>query len=196
MIDYKPYILNEEQVKAIKNGDQNAINKFYMDNIELFSRMAKKFLGKVKYFTTSYLDCLHQLFLDIPQLNYETKNKLFLSIRKSFRMVNYGGIKYTCTDKVVWNKNICPLYIKGDKEEICLVDLYKQSGSILDEIENEEELEEQTKKIINIIYKMDIPKLNKKTEIKKIMLVILFGYTQNYVECHYKELCKIHKDIY
>lgn len=91
MIDYKPYILTEKQVKEIKNGDQNAINKFYFDNIDILTRMAKKFIRKNNYYKLDYLDLLHQLYLDIPILNYTDKKNLFFSIRVCFMLCENGG---------------------------------------------------------------------------------------------------------
>ena len=193
MIDYKPYILNEEQVKAIQNGDQNAINKFYFDNIDILTRMAKKFIRKNNYYKLDYLDLLHQLYLDIPILNYTDKKNLFFSIRVCFMLCENGGYKVRNRSGVLYNKYICPLYTKNkDNEELLLTDyLFIHEKSVEEEVELKEEIEEQEKKVLNIINNMNIPNKNREKEIFILKLIILFGYSQRAIKKYYNELWKL-----
>ncbi|MDD7458078.1 MAG: hypothetical protein PUK83_06605 [Clostridia bacterium] len=193
MIDYKPYILTEKQVKEIKNGDQNAINKFYIDNIDIFTRMAKKFIRKNNYYKLDYLDLLHQLYLDIPILNYTDKKNLFFSIRVCFMLCENGGYKVRNRSGVLYNKYICPLYAKNnDNEELLLTDyLFIHEKSVEEEVELKEEIEEQETKVLNIINNMNIPNKNREKEIFILKLIILFGYSQRAIKKYYNELWKL-----
>lgn len=193
MIDYKPYILTEKQVKEIKNGDQNAINKFYFDNIDILTRMAKKFIRKNNYYKLDYLDLLHQLYLDIPILNYTDKKNLFFSIRVCFMLCENGGYKVRNRSGVLYNKYICPLYAKNnDNEELLLTDyLFIHEKSVDEELELKEEIEEQETKVLNIINNMNIPNKNREKEIFILKLIILFGYSQRAIKKYYNELWKL-----
>lgn len=193
MIDYKPYILTEKQVKEIKNGDQNAINKFYFDNIDILTRMAKKFIRKNNYYKLDYLDLLHQLYLDIPILNYTDKKNLFFSIRVCFMLCENGGYKVRNRSGVLYNKYICPLYAKNnDNEELLLTDyLFIHEKSVEEEVELKEEIEEQETKVLNIINNMNIPNKNREKEIFILKLIILFGYSQRAIKKYYNELWKL-----
>ncbi len=193
MIDYKPYILTEKQVKEIKNGDQNAINKFYFDNIDILTRMAKKFIRKNNYYKLDYLDLLHQLYLDIPILNYTDKKNLFFSIRVCFMLCENGGYKVRNRSGVLYNKYISPLYAKNkDNEEFLLTDyLFIHEKSVDEELELKEEIEEQEKKVLNIINNMNIPNKNREKEIFILKLIILFGYSQRAIKKYYNELWKL-----
>ena len=193
MIDYKPYILTEKQVKEIKNGDQNAINKFYFDNIDILTRMAKKFIRKNNYYKLDYLDLLHQLYLDIPILNYTDKKNLFFSIRVCFMLCENGGYKVRNRSGILYNKYISPLYAKNkDNEELLLTDyLFIHEKSVEEEVELKEEIEEQEKKVLNIINNMNIPNKNREKEIFILKLIILFGYSQRAIKKYYNELWKL-----
>lgn len=193
MIDYKPYILTEKQVREIKNGDQNAINKFYIDNIDILTRMAKKFIRKNNYYKLDYLDLLHQLYLDIPILNYTDKKNLFFSIMVCFMLCENGGYKVRNRSGVLYNKYICPLYTKNkDNEELLLTDyLFIHEKSVEEEVELKEEIEEQEKKVLNIINNMNIPNKNREKEIFILKLIILFGYSQRAIKKYYNELWKL-----
>lgn len=197
MIDYKPYILTEKQVKEIKNGDQNAINKFYIDNIDILTRMAKKFIRKNNYYKLDYLDLLHQLYLDIPILNYTDKKNLFFSIRVCFMLCENGGYKVRNRSGVLYNKYICPLYAKNnDNEELLLTDyLFIHEKSVEEEVELKEEIEEQEKKVLNIINNMNIPNKNREKEIFTLKLIILFGYSLRAIKKYYNELWKLYGKI-
>lgn len=197
MIDYKPYILTEKQVKEIKNGDQNAINKFYFDNIDILTRMAKKFIRKNNYYKLDYLDLLHQLYLDIPILNYTDKKNLFFSIRVCFMLCENGGYKVRNRSGVLYNKYICPLYAKNkDNEELLLTDyLFIHEKSVEEEVELKEEIEEQEKKVLNIINNMNIPNKNREKEIFTLKLIILFGYSLRAIKKYYNELWKLYGKI-
>lgn len=197
MIDYKPYILTEKQVKEIKNGDQNAINKFYIDNIDILTRMAKKFIRKNNYYKLDYLDLLHQLYLDIPILNYTDKKNLFFSIRVCFMLCENGGYKVRNRSGVLYNKYICPLYTKNkDNEELLLTDyLFIHEKSVEEEVELKEEIEEQEKKVLNIINNMNIPNKNREKEIFTLKLIILFGYSLRAIKKYYNELWKLYGKI-
>ncbi|MDY5439385.1 MAG: hypothetical protein SPG06_01245 [Eubacteriales bacterium] len=193
MIDYKPYILTEKQVREIKNGDQNAINKFYIDNIDILTRMAKKFIRKNNYYKLDYLDLLHQLYLDIPILNYTDKKNLFFSIRVCFMLCENGGYKVRNRSGILYNKYISPLYAKNkDNEEFLLTDyLFIHEKSVDEELELKEEIEEQEKKVLNIINNMNIPNKNREKEIFILKLIILFGYSQRAIKKYYNELWKL-----
>lgn len=197
MIDYKPYILTEKQVREIKNGDQNAINKFYIDNIDILTRMAKKFIRKNNYYKLDYLDLLHQLYLDIPILNYTDKKNLFFSIRVCFMLCENGGYKVRNRSGILYNKYISPLYAKNkDNEEFLLTDyLFIHEKSVDEELELKEEIEEQEKKVLNIINNMNIPNKNREKEIFILKLIILFGYSQRAIKKYYNELWKLYGKI-
>lgn len=197
MIDYKPYILNEEQVKAIKNGDQNAINNFYFDNLDLFITMSKSFISKNKYFIFDSMDLLHQIYLDIPKFNFSNKIKLYYSIKKCFLLVGYGGYKLKNTDSIVWNKYQCPLYAKNkDNEEFLITDyLFIHEVSVAEDLELKEEFEEQVEKVLNIINNMSIPSRNREKEVFILKLNILYGYSLFTIKENFNDLWKQYKSI-
>ena len=197
MIDYKPYILTEKQVKEIKNGDQNAINKFYFDNIDILTRMAKKFIRKNNYYKLDYLDLLHQVYLDIPKLNYTDEKNLFFSIRVCFMLCENGGYNARNHSGVLYNKYICPLYAKNnDNEEFLLTDyLFIHEKSVEEKFELKEEIEEQEKKVLNIINNMNISNKNREKEIFTLKLIILFGYSQRAIKKYYNDLWKLYGKI-
>lgn len=108
-----------------------------------------------------------------------------------------GGYKVRNRSGVLYNKYICPLYTKNkDNEELLLTDyLFIHEKSVEEEVELKEEIEEQEKKVLNIINNMNIPNKNREKEIFTLKLIILFGYSLRAIKKYYNELWKLYGKI-
>jgi len=97
-IDWRGWIITEEQAKAIKNKDMKACEKFYFDNLERIKSMAYKYVKKRHLADAGkqydYDDCINGLFVDLPVLGYKNGRDISNSIIHSFYYSIYGGWLY------------------------------------------------------------------------------------------------------
>lgn len=98
--DFRSWHVTREQADRIAAGDREAINRFMMDNATFLLRIAFRY-AKLKnrmleaggnpprYFPN---EMISQLYVDLPQMDWETPKGLYYSIRlRSFAWCPFGG---------------------------------------------------------------------------------------------------------
>ena len=89
------YIYTDKQAQAIKNGDIEARNKFYIDNYKKLRSEAITFAKRYGIVNFELEEALQQVYLDLPFMDFSTPDALSTSIfYNSFRNVLFGGYSY------------------------------------------------------------------------------------------------------
>lgn len=76
--------ITPEQIAKIKANDRATINEVYLSNYAKFIRIAKNYCRRVKR-SQFWIDCVNQIYVDLPLYNYSDTNSLYLSMKRSFR---------------------------------------------------------------------------------------------------------------
>ena len=76
--------ITPEQIAKIKAGERETVNRVYMDNLDKFRRIAWRYCDSIKRLDI-VLDCIQQIYIDLPVYDFTDTGKLYWSIRKSFR---------------------------------------------------------------------------------------------------------------
>lgn len=96
--DWRGWKITAEQIKAITNGDKNARNAFYFDNLDRIRKMARNYVSKRHISNTGREydvdDCINGLYLDLPLFNFKDGRAISWSVRNSFYLSIYGGWLY------------------------------------------------------------------------------------------------------
>lgn len=95
----KEWQYTQEQAKAIKNGDIEARNAFYMENLNRIQIMARAYVscGRAKGLrqVCTAEELTQQVYLDLPLFNYDSPQTISFSLkRRSFFLCKYGGWSY------------------------------------------------------------------------------------------------------
>lgn len=71
------------QIDRIRANDRETINRVYMDNLPVFRRMAGKYCRHIRQ-PEFFEDCIQQIYVDLPNYNFDNSMRLYWSIRHSF----------------------------------------------------------------------------------------------------------------
>lgn len=97
-IDWRGWKITAEQAKAITNGDDNARNAFYFDNLDRIRKMARGYIYRRKFTPNggefTFDDCVNGLYLDIPLFDFQDGVSVSRSVYRSFSYSIYGGWLY------------------------------------------------------------------------------------------------------
>lgn len=105
---WRGWKITAKQVTAIKNGDIEARNRFYIDNLSRIQSMARNYVRKRHMASVGREydvdDCVNCVYLDLPLFNFENGKTLSHSLINSFCMSIYGGLWYvTENDSKLFN---------------------------------------------------------------------------------------------
>ncbi len=149
MTDKGAWQFTDEQIRQIKNKDQNAMYKFYQDNYEIFCKMAGSFIS-LEYSLNGYRmyefnDLMQQVYVDLPYYSYSSRTSLYRSIVfGTFKNVNFGGI----TSKGKSDRFCISIYATNkNNKEYCVVDKYVSYIPNYDEKEDLAERKQKNKAI-------------------------------------------------
>ncbi len=147
MTDKGAWQFTDEQIRQIKNKDQNAMYKFYQDNYKIFSGMAWNFIRRQYCFKGfciyEYDDLMQQIYVDLPYYDYSSRKSLCIGIKFGTFLCNqFGGILFKNVKSVF---KTCSLYAfnKTSGDEFNIVDKYV---SYIPNFDEKEELEERKQK--------------------------------------------------
>lgn len=179
---YLPYIITAELAEQIKQGNQDAINKVYFDNLGIFKRMAGKYVRNKRFYNNysyEFDDLVQQIYCDLQLYDFTNHTTIFYCIRSSFCTVLNGGLKNLYTTYARRIKDVTSLdktYINNNGEECNpLLDRLTDNISACDFLEYIESSKNEEKRISEIID--DLPLSNKMKKVLK--LNIINGYSYN-----------------
>lgn len=91
--------ITNEQATAIKNGDKEARNRFYIDNLARIRKMAINYSHRNPKCGGLYEDMTQGIVCDIPLFDFTNGASVSRSVYKSFFYAPYGGWFY-CADNM------------------------------------------------------------------------------------------------
>ena len=106
----KEWQYTHEQAKAIKNGDIEARNAFYMENLNRIQIMARAYVlcGRAKGLrqVCTAEELTQQVYLDLPLFNYDSPQTISFSLKRRCEMRDFV-LKYVLFDNVIdWERDI------------------------------------------------------------------------------------------
>ncbi len=96
--DWLGWKITDKQAEEIRQGDKNAINKFYFENLKRLRAFALSYLRRQRKKTVSLEDLLQNLYIDLYYFKRQNgevvTNGLLLSrfVWASFRFCEFGGL--------------------------------------------------------------------------------------------------------
>lgn len=100
--DWQGWIITDEQAEQISNGDINARNRFYMDNLARLRCSALAFIRLHPAQSWGVDDMLSSVYVDMSVWTYSAghaiKSGAIITglVRLSFRWARFGGYSYMC----------------------------------------------------------------------------------------------------
>ncbi len=96
----KTFKYTDEQLQAIYDGDIDARNTFYFDNLDIITRMAQTAIEREKHPSVTVEDLIQGAYVDMDYFcqgpNKRVQNNLDIAtfMRWSFHLAPYGGLAY------------------------------------------------------------------------------------------------------
>lgn len=96
----KSFKFTPEQLKAIYDGDIDARNTFYFDNLDIITRMAQVAYDREKHATVTVEDLIQGAYIDMDyfrhSVNGPVTNEIEIAgfLRWSFHLAPYGGLAH------------------------------------------------------------------------------------------------------
>lgn len=157
---YEFYKLEPKTLAGIKDGNVEAINRFYEDNFGLFRGMSGKFVRNRRLeniYRYEVDDLMQQLYVDIPHFDYTDERTLTCSIFRSFKYSDNGGILHRAASARLKNISIdSPIFYKGEAMDgAALLDCIVSSAApdeIIFESEEREKSAQRFEKIIEVLF--------------------------------------------
>ena len=183
--------LSDEQVERINNGDVEAFNLFFLENLPYIeTRCRKRFLDKHRVddfyegVSASYVDLRDQHFNSAQQLEAIINKACIYSSYGSYQLVRKGGRAHTYISLIQPHLEYeCAFsnWDKDDKSKYALIDRFgKTSPSPAEEIIEEERLKlgNDVDKLCEILKPFFPPALN------EVLPYFLQGYDQGNIATH------------
>ena len=158
----------QEQARAIKNGDINARNAFYMDNYARIEIMARAYVARGRAIKASrfcsFEDLIHQVYLDLPLFNFDTPQNITFSLKcSSFYLCGFGGWSYFVENgrnphDYERFRGDCISIESKDESDRPLVDVFVSSPSTYEEYEKREREKTDYSAILRTIFEKYVSK--------------------------------------
>lgn len=87
--------ITPEQITKIKAGERETINRVYFDNLPTFERMARKYCRHFFRLYEFLGDCVNQIYVDMPDYDYNDALSLYFSIHASFARASLANRRRT-----------------------------------------------------------------------------------------------------
>lgn len=176
--------ITAEQAKAIKDGDIEARNRFYIDNLPRIQKMARNYQYRNPRCKGLYPDMVQGVYIDLPLFDFVSGAAISVCLYRSFSFCPLGGYLYVkkYNSKLLYKEIYLPAKVlsldkpvnvqsrSGDdiSEKISFVDSILSSPSPEDDIINDEEITPEM--LGNIVF----PYLSKQE--KEVFLRLMDGY--------------------
>lgn len=161
MKDCGNWIFDVDEIKQILNKDIDAINKFFNDNLKIIKAMASKYVYQQKIVNKAFIydvdDLVQQIYVDLPFYQYDTRTHFYFCIRKSFKLLPFGG--YTASEKNIEIEKSIFSYdaeIVGENSDISTterLDYLSSSDDFVEQLLDEDDREKKDKMICQYLEK-------------------------------------------